>query len=386
MTLRVLHVIPSYLPATRYGGPVFATHALCSALARQGCDVTVFTTSIDGDRDIPVKAGACVLLDGVRVRYFASPFLRRLYYAPAMARALRSEPAFDLVHTHSIFLWPMWAAARAARQRAIPYIVSPRGMLVRDLVRRRSTALKRAWIALVERSNIRHASALHVTSDVEAMEVRRFGLSLPPLFSIPNGVDRPVAQADVRIDPLFDTGEPIVLALGRIHWKKGLDRLIEAMRSVPRARLMIVGNDEDDYAGQLRRIAAQHGVAERVFIRGPAFGAEKEAIYRRSTMLALPSLSENFGNVVLEAMACGCPAVVTPQVGAASIVGELGGGAIAEGDAATFGAAMRSLLEDPSRLAAMRDGLAERVLGRYSWDAIASQMLEMYREVIARPR
>src|SRR6185437_7244568 len=189
LTVRLLHVIPSYLPATRYGGPVFATHALCAALVRQGFEVDVFTTTIDGPRDVEAVPGEIVSMDGVRVRYFASPFLRRLYYAPALERAMREGPDYDLVHLHSVFLWPTWAAARAARERRIPYVLSPRGMLVEDLVRRRSTWAKRAWIALVERANIERAAAIHVTSDVESAELARFGFRLPAVHCVPNGVD-----------------------------------------------------------------------------------------------------------------------------------------------------------------------------------------------------
>jgi len=113
--MRLLHVVPSYLPAVRYGGPVFAVHALCSALAKRGCDVAVFTTNVDGHGESAVPLGVPGLMDGVNVRYFRSHWLRRLYYSSAMARALHEQcGSFDAVHLHSVFLWPTWAAARAA--------------------------------------------------------------------------------------------------------------------------------------------------------------------------------------------------------------------------------------------------------------------------------
>jgi hypothetical protein len=79
--MRMLHVIPSYLPAVRYGGPIFATHGLCKALAARGHEVQVFTTNIDGPGSSPVPIGLPVNLEGVQVRYFPSPLLRRLYWA-----------------------------------------------------------------------------------------------------------------------------------------------------------------------------------------------------------------------------------------------------------------------------------------------------------------
>ena len=110
--MRILHVIPSYLPAVRYGGPIFAVHGLCRALAARGHHVEVFTTNVDGPNDSAVPIGVPVAVDGVHVRYFPSKRLRRLYWSPPMARALNTDVAgFTVVHLHSVFLWPTWAAA-----------------------------------------------------------------------------------------------------------------------------------------------------------------------------------------------------------------------------------------------------------------------------------
>src|SRR5580692_8485667 len=133
--MRLLHVVPTYLPATRYGGPIVAVHGLCRALAARGHTVEVFTTSIDGPLDSAVPYDAPVMLDGVKVRYFASRLLRRLSWAPSLMQSLHDEIAgADVVHLHSAFLWPTWRAARLSRKSRIPYVVSPRGMLVKTLI------------------------------------------------------------------------------------------------------------------------------------------------------------------------------------------------------------------------------------------------------------
>src|SRR5262249_2892122 len=69
--MRILHVVPTYLPAVRYGGPIFAVHGLCRALARRGHHVEVFTTNVDGSGASPVPLGEPVDLDGVQIRYFS---------------------------------------------------------------------------------------------------------------------------------------------------------------------------------------------------------------------------------------------------------------------------------------------------------------------------
>lgn len=388
--MRLLHVVPSYLPAVRYGGPVFAVHALCAALAKRGCDVTVFTTNVDGPGESVVPLDAPVSMDGVNVRYFRSPWLRRLYYSPAMARALHEQcGSFDAVHLHSVFLWPTWAAARAASRAGAPYLLSPRGMLVKDLIARKSARLKRAWISLIERRNLEHASGIHVTSEAEATELKQFGFALPAVFQVPNGVTPDSGQDAAGELPddlgkILAGGKPVVLCLGRINWKKGLDRLIPAMARVPEAVLLVVGNDEEEHTAALRELARREGVLDRVVFAGPVFGRAKSALYRRATLLALASYSENFGNVVLEAMAEGCPVVVTPEVGAAPIVEELGGGLVVPGNPQSLGDGLKKLLGDPALRAAMGTRASEMVRTNYSWDAVAGRMIDVYENIAGK--
>src|SRR5215468_8130122 len=162
--MRLLHVVPSYLPAVRYGGPIFAVHGLCRALAARGHQVEVFTTNVDGPNNSPVPLETGVELDGVQIRYFPSQKLRRLYWSPPLARGLHARLTnCTLMHLHSVFLWPTWAAARIARTARIPYVISPRGMLVKELIKRKNRLIKAAWIELVEKTNLKGASAIHAT-------------------------------------------------------------------------------------------------------------------------------------------------------------------------------------------------------------------------------
>src|SRR5262245_56368851 len=146
--MRILHVVPTYYPAVRYGGPIQSVHGLARALAACGHDVHVYTTNVDGASNADVPLRVPVTLDDVSVWYFPSAIGRRLYHSPDMKRALAVNIAsFDVVHTHSVFLWPTTAAARVARARGVPYILAPRGMLVDNLIKRKRPLAKRAWIA-----------------------------------------------------------------------------------------------------------------------------------------------------------------------------------------------------------------------------------------------
>ncbi len=389
-------MVPTYIPAWRHGGPVRAVHGLCKALAARGHEVTVFTTDVDAGGpplDRPVA------IDGVAVRYFAVRPPRRLYRAPSMAEALAREvPACDAVHLHSVYLWPTAAAARAAAWAGTPYLVAPRGMLVADLVRRRGRLRKLAWLGLVERRTLGQAAALHVTSELEAREAarlaRRLGLRLPPAVVVPNGVeDEPAPAGGAALSPAVRAAlarRPLLLFLGRVSWKKGLDRLIRAMprlaARLPGAALAVAGNDEENLRPALARLAAAGGVAERILFLGEVHGADKAALLHGADLLTLASYSENFGNAVLEAMAAGCPVAVTPEVGLAQAVEETGAGIVIDGDGdpGALGDALAALLADPAARRAMGERGAAAARERFGWGPIGREMEAVYGRLAAR--
>lgn len=386
--MRILHVIPTYVPAYRYGGPLRSVYGLAEAQSRAGDVVEVFATNVDGPGRLEVPIASPVPVGRHHVRYFQAGWPRRMCRAPGMARQLEREVArFDLFHLHSVFLWPTWASARRARREGRPYVVSPRGMLVRDLIQRRGSLRKRLWIALVERRNLASAARIVVTSATEAEELRAMDLALAPVVEVPNGVD--LAEFESRSGEgasaevaAATSGGAFALAFGRLSWKKGLDCAIEALARLPKGRLVIAGPDDEGLGPRLTALAVKRGVAERVTLLGELRGADRTALLRAARVLVLPSASENFGNVILEALACEVPAVVSPAVGLAAAVASAGAGAVVEPAAGPIAAALEPFLE--SVVLARAAGARGRrlVTQSYTWDAVARRMREMYSEVL----
>jgi glycosyltransferase involved in cell wall biosynthesis len=379
--MRILHVVPTYLPAVRYGGPIYSVHALCSALAGRGHDIHVYTTNVDGSGVSDVSLIEPVVRDGVKVRYFPCGFGNRLYRSPAMGRAFDANvKEFDVLHLHSVYLWPTLASARAARSAKVPYLLAPRGMLVGNLIKRKNRLLKTAWIELFERANIAGAAAVHVTSELELAELAKLRLPARRVVVVANGIDPPDS---IRLFQQATAARaPYVLSLGRINWKKGLDRLIAAMACVPDADLLIAGNDEENYQPRLEAQVRELGLSSRVRFLGPVHDDDKWELMRSAAVFALPSYSENFGIAALEAMACGCPVVVTAEVGLAQAIGRAGAGVIVDGEAKAIAAAISTLISDPARRSAM--GAAGKTLAseKFSWAGIAEQMERVYESCV----
>ena len=382
--MRILHVVPSYWPAVRYGGTIAAVRGLCAALVAIGHDVEVLTTNLDGPGVSDVPLDRPMLVDGVVVHYFAVGTGRRFYRSPAMGRALQGKMIqADLVHVHAVFLWPGWMASRLACRAGVPYIVSPHGMLAPELVAGHGALRKRAWIRLIERRTLANAAAIHVTAATEGADIRALGLDLAPIVEVPNGVERPnptdllAAAEDDAAWSDVPRGRRL-LFLGRISWKKGLDRLIAALARLPDAVLVVAGNDEEGLLPKLRDQADGIGVGSRLRFVGSVAGARKWTLLRGADLLVLPSLNENFGIVVLEALAVGTPVVVTQKVGAARIVAEHGVGAIAEGEPEPLAVVIGGLLADPLRRRTMGAQGVRIALGSYSWRAVAPCMVVAY--------
>jgi glycosyltransferase involved in cell wall biosynthesis len=381
--LRILQVVPAYYPAVRYGGPIRSVHGLSVALTARGHSVHVYTTSIDGASDLDVPLDVPVDLDGVTIRYFPVPALRRLCWAPALGNRLRQTiDEFDVVHLHSVFLWPTWAAARAASRAGVPYVTAPRGMLVRDIIHQKNRMIKTLWINLIERATIARAASVHVTAELEAAELRALRLQLPEIDCIPNGVDIPAEHAPLSAGPFAHLPVSYALFVGRICWKKGLDRLVTALQWIPDIPLVIAGNDDEGYRAVLESLAKSLGVADRLIFVGPVSDSLKWALYEHAQLFVLPSYSENFGNVVAEAMAMGCPVVVSPEVGIAALVQASGAGVVTDGTPQRLAAEIRDLLADDAQRREMGRRGRETALTRLSWSGVAAQMESVYLRIL----
>jgi glycosyltransferase involved in cell wall biosynthesis len=350
--------------------------------------VQVLTTNVDGRDHLEVPLGVPVDVDGVEVRYFPVRAPRRLYVSPrlrdAAAERLRD---CEVAHLHSVFLWPTSAAARLAHRREVPVVLSPRGMLVPELMRRRGRLRKHLWLNLVERRTLRRAAAIHCTSALEARDLARARLALSRVVVVPNGVDvvtPPAPQAvGARVAEVL-RHRPLLLFLGRLSWKKGLEPLVEALAEIGDAQLALAGPDEDGLSEPLQALATRHGCGDRLTILGPVAGADKAALLCGCDALVLPSVHENFGNAALEAMSAGRPVIVTPGVGLADTVAAHGAGIVAGGTAVELARAAREILGAPERARTLGENGARAVAEQFTWERVAARMEDLYTELGAR--
>lgn len=388
--MRILHVISTLAPS--YGGPVTVCKELVRELSLQGMDVSIYTTNLDyphGVLDVPIDKPT--KRDGITTHYFPIQF-RPLIVSIQMATTLwREVRNFDVIHIHGIYRFPQSFAAWCARRYGVPYIIQPHGSLDPYLYhQKRHQWLKRIYEYLVDMPNLRGASAIHYTTE-EERELTRFLNIADRGVVIPNGLEVSIFENLPNVGEFRERWEiagnvPLILFLGRINFKKGLDLLIPAFARIlqewPRAHLVIAGPDNEGYGKKVRGWIENHGIVNRVTFTGMLKREEIIPAYIDADLFVLPSYTENFGITVVEAMACGCPVVISDRVNIWREVNQAGAGLVTPCDVEAVAKAMLKLLADNKLRKSM--GRAGRALVRekYNWEQISLELIQLYENLV----
>jgi glycosyltransferase involved in cell wall biosynthesis len=388
--LRILHVTPIYEPAYVYGGPARSLPMLCRALVRTGAEVTVLTTNANGATDLEVPLGQPVDLGGVEVRYYPRRSPRSLCYSPEIAKACEARvKGFDLVHTTGMWTYPPVRAASISRSRGKPYVVSPRGMLMKWEMSHKAWK-KRLYFYAVEYGRLKRSAGIHCTTQAEKDALRRFGIAERG-FVVANGLDTAeVEQLPARGRLRERLGIPqdaqVILFMGRLHPKKGIEETLAAFKRLsanyPDLHLVLSGPDEGGYTVKVGQWAAQSDLTGRVHLTGKLQDAERLAAFRDADVFVLLSHSENFGMGVAEAMACGLPVVVSEEVGISPWVAGSNAGFSVRRDPEIAAQAIANLLDHPEVAHAMGERGKCLVASEFSADAVGRQMLAKYHEIL----
>lgn len=414
--MNIVHVVVSLDPAA--GGPPIVAARLAAAQAQLGHAVSIVAYDRPAARQAIAEllaTPAAALADSASSstsgftapaanpasdsaaskstppRYDPLPPPNRLerLAAPLARRLLPQKLAdADVLHLHGVWDPILAAAATAARRLNLPYVLAPHGMLDPWSLSQ-SRLKKRIALVLAYRRMLNGAALLHLLNEDESKLIDALHLQ-PPRRVIPNGISPqeiahlPPAGTFRRDWPQLG-GDPFVLFLGRLHFKKGLDILAHAFAMLapwhPTLRLVIAGPDDGARAAALAQLSAA-GLAGRALFTGPLFGPAKYAALVDAACFCLPSRQEGFSVAILEALASGTPVVISqachfPEVarnGAGEVV-PLEASAVAQaiGRVLGGGAQQRQAMGAAGRAMVQAD---------YTWPRIACQTLDAYRQII----
>jgi glycosyltransferase involved in cell wall biosynthesis len=374
--MKILHVAPSIERA--YGGPTQSLAGYISASRSENLDVDV-AAPIPAHHEVE----ALKLAGAGRVETFQGYGSGSSAASPSLVKWVRAQSRnYDVVHVHGLFNFISTFAARAAIQAGSPVIVRPFGTLSRYTFEHRRSGLKRQWFDRLEKPNLLRAAGAHFTTTTERDEAEWHGLDfgerahvVPPPFTAQETVTPSSSE-------FSEPSRPTVFFLGRLDPVKNLEVLLKAWsivsREIPDARLEIAGEGTRAYTEKLIRLAAVSESKSPIIFSGFLSGQAKQSALAAASVLVLPSLHENFGMVVVEAIAAGAPVVVSEHVQLRDFVASNDLGIIALDSPQSLASAILSALRDSSLRDRVRSRGRELIERVYSPAVIGKELARMY--------
>lgn len=321
---------------------------------------------------------------------FTYPARWRYEFAPRAVMPVQAHIArADFVMLHSLYSFAVLTGSLAARWHHKKYGLWPHGVLA-PFQRTVSAGRKDVYNRLAANPILEHASVIFFNAVGEREETQALHLSAPSVI-IPHGIDLgpfthmpPRGLFRQRYLNGFDGA--LVLFLGRLNAKKGLDLLIQAMKTVharfPEARLAIVGSgDPPEFTGQVATWIRNAQLQQVIVTPGLLMGNDKLGALADADVFVMPSHAENFSFALFEAMAARLPVVISDTLNFAPQVESMGAGRVVARDATAFAEALVELCAAPDKRHDM-GARGAQLAARYSWNSVGSQMDRTIRAIV----
>lgn len=404
--MKIIHITASYKPAYIYGGPIQSVGKLCEALgglavSGEGLgidDVQVLTTTANGTKELDVKIGAPILIDGVNVTYFKRQTKDHSHFSLGLLSGLRKKilrytqddsnnemskrqtpKAKFIIHIHAWWNLVSVLSCFGAKWYRVPVVLSPRGMLTSYTLGNRNSLFKRIIHKLLGKKLLEYCH-IHATSEQEKKDILNI-ITPKSIIVIPNLVSFrfPVSSIHTSSKDTFR-----LLFLSRIEEKKGLEILFEALAKVNIPWLLtIAGAGKAEYVKSLKLKAEELGIHQQITWIGQVPNEDKFNLLARHDLTALISYNENFANVVIESLSVGTPILISRFVGLADYVAAKNLGWITGLNIEEIKTEILSAYQDITKRKEIRTNAPLLVNTDFKDEALAKQYVEYYKKILA---
>jgi|SRR5215831_724254 len=371
--MRVLFVAPSFYPATCYGGPTFVNRDLCEALSEyKTVNLQVLTTDVNGPHSRIGREDQIKPL-GYQIIY-CRHFIPRDFAPGLLLRLLGMIRRADVIHLNAVYSFTTIPTLVLCKLLRKPMVWSLHGALQKWPGKKKSRK-KRVWEKACDLVCDNRRILLHAVSPREEFESTSFIKSAGSVV-INYGVEVPQEVHNRQ------KSNPIrLLFLGRLHPVKGIENLLRAL-SQTRANvtLDVCGEGDKCYEAQLRSLALELGIIDRVHFRGEVVGDAKLHCFLQADLCVVPSYTEGFATVVTEALAHGVPVIASRGTPWCEIE-EKGCGLYVDNSPASLASAIDRILMMPLDEMGQRGRLwMER---EFSWQSVSAKMIDTYGRIIS---
>ena len=383
--MKIVHAIRSL--AARIGGPPMVAINVAARQIEAGHEVHLIFEDLGGELiDLPPP------LSEEHLKMVPERTLASRIVDSDFARV--AEPVIedaDILHVHGIWRRVPYRSMKFANMLGIPYLISPHGMLNKWALKQNPLRKKAAFL-LGTWNLMEQADGVHALSDYEQQCIENHRLRAA-VEKIPNGIDLS------EIHPLPDRGAfrkkypslkkdgmdlPFILFLARLHPGKRLDLLIDSfamvIQNLPELRLVVVGPDFGAKSGLERRID-ELGLGEKVILTGPIWGREKFEPLIDATAYCLPSDHESFSVAIVEALATGCPVIISEECHFPEVKTSRSG-YVCRLDVEQLAKAMHAIVIDDRMRKQMSENARRLVEENYQWSTISEKLTAFYNQLI----
>lgn len=280
---------------------------------------------------------------------------------------------YDLVHVHGLWHLAAFPVARIAMKNGVKYIISPHGMLEPDALNRSKVKKKLIW-AMGFGNVFKKATAIHCTAQNEIPNSLKFSHQANIIY-VPNGVAIPHES--------YQKKESQLMFIGRLHPKKGIDRLIKAFKIVgdPSLSLIIAGTGSKAYEDKLQGLIEELSLGKQITMIGFVEGEKKQKLISESQFVCVPSFSEGMPLVSLETMASGTPLLITKASNVPEVTNYNCGIELEDNNPESIAEGIKKMRE--ADLPQMSINCIELIKAKFLWEKVAGDLYKAYEKVFS---
>ncbi len=290
---------------------------------------------------------------------------------------------YDVIHITAVWNYPTFFASLLCYLKRRKFILSPTGALNIEAVESDKSNVKKFYYRFILKRLFKNA-VYHFTSQLDYKRFLSFNRKKVNHFINPNGfnINAYSGRSETNLNP---GSRKYILFLGRIDRIKGLELLIKSFTAVsqkfPDIDLVLAGPDNEDYGSHLRKIINDLSLSGRIKFPGMLNSVEKLSALKSCEFLVLPSFSENFGNVIVEALLCRKTVVVGKNVGLSEEILLNNAGLVIEYESSSLSGAIEKLLSDIDYRNKLADNGYNYSREHFNIDEVARQMLNEYLKI-----
>jgi glycosyltransferase involved in cell wall biosynthesis len=345
--MKILQVIPFLSP--KFGGSVAVLYELSKELTKRNHEVTIITTDFDFDQPYADTIRA----DGIAVISFhcLANFGLFLYSPSLNTWCEKNLKEFDVIHLHNYRSYQNAVIHSFAMKFGIPYILQAHGSVLPFFEKQ---YLKKLYDVIWGDKILNDAKKLIAVSTIEKNQYLEIGVPEHKIVTIENGIEMSNYETLPECGKFrkrygIASEKKIILYLGRIHKRKGIDFLIDGFsRLSDRDVLLVIAGPDNGYLENLMQKIKKSGIEGKTLFVGQLSEEGKLEAYVDADVLVYPGRLEIFGLVPFEAILCGTPVIVSDDCGCGEIVKRESCGFIVKfGDADQLKDQIKILIDNP---------------------------------------